>query len=186
MYRYSILFCTGVALWLYLFRMCGVKLACAFHERALGDCGWQYCITRGYLYSGSNHAAYEYSCTHSMQILIDNDRDILGLIQAKVVNFGSGWGVTNILRNIQTSVVYCQHRTHLHIQYRKDYTITKSLIVNKLHDLKNTTVNFTRYRLYQHGLILFSTWIRSYIHNKIWDEISYLFINFAALNFGSK
>ena len=31
---------------------------------------------------------------------------------------------------------------------------------------------------YQHGLTLIPTWISNYIHYKLWDEITYPFLNF--------
>ena len=37
---------------------------------------------------------------------------------------------------------------------------------------------FSRGRFYKHGLTLIPAWISNYIHYKVWDEITYPFLNF--------
>ena len=38
--------------------------------------------------------------------------------------------------------------------------------------------NGTRGPFYKHGLTLIPAWISNYIHYKVWDEITYPFLNF--------
>ena len=41
-----------------------------------------------------------------------------------------------------------------------------------------STLNYTRGPFYQHGLTLIPAWISNHLPGKMWDEITYPFLNF--------
>ena len=48
-------------------------------------------------------------------------------------------------------------------------------MINKASD--NIAIRIIRGLFYKHGLTLIPAWIVNYIHYKVWDEITYPFLN---------
>ena len=72
--------------------------------------------------------------------------------------------------------------SYFHANFTDDYSLKKSqhlvtdcLATNKWQAYKQW---YSSTPFYQHGLTLISAWISNYMPNKVWDEITYPFLNF--------
>ena len=78
-----------------------------------------------------------------------------------------------------TGRCWCHHdgSSELHRQHCVSYECVHLHAAMQSSPIIHTFI-YTRTPFYKHGLTVISAWISNYIHYKLWDEITYPFLNF--------